>query len=83
MMGGAGLWKPASIWCFEPVCELGRTLFVAQRSLAFRLRDTRNLRDLTRYRVKLVEEHNRIHNGIQKVKMRAGSWIASLATFSA
>jgi transposase len=29
--------------------------------------DTRNLRDLTRYRVKLVEEHNRIHNRIHKV----------------
>lgn len=27
----------------------------------------RNLRDLTRYRVKLVEEHNRIHNRIHKV----------------
>jgi transposase len=31
------------------------------------LRETRNLRDLTRYRVKLVEEHNRIHNRIHKV----------------
>lgn len=30
-------------------------------------RETRNLRDLTRYRVKLVEEHNRIHNRIHKV----------------
>jgi len=29
--------------------------------------DTRNLRDLTRYRVRLVEEHNRIHNRIHKV----------------
>jgi transposase len=29
--------------------------------------ETRNLRDLTRYRVKLVEEHNRIHNRIHKV----------------
>jgi transposase len=28
---------------------------------------TRNLRDLTRYRVKLVEESNRIHNRIHKV----------------
>jgi hypothetical protein len=27
---------PASIWCFEPVCESGRTLFLAQRSVAFR-----------------------------------------------
>ena len=30
-------------------------------------RETRNLRDLTRYRVKLVEEHNRVHNRIHKV----------------
>jgi len=30
-------------------------------------RAVRNLRDLTRYRVKLVEEHNRIHNRIHKV----------------
>lgn len=30
-------------------------------------RETRDLRDLTRYRVKLVEEHNRIHNRIHKV----------------
>jgi transposase len=30
-------------------------------------RQIRNLRDLTRYRVKLVEEHNRIHNRIHKV----------------
>lgn len=30
-------------------------------------RGTRNLRDLTRYRVKLVEESNRIHNRIHKV----------------
>jgi transposase len=30
-------------------------------------RPTRNLRDLTRYRVKLVEECNRIHNRIHKV----------------
>ena len=30
-------------------------------------RETRNLRDLTRYRVKLVEERNRIHNRIHKV----------------
>ncbi|MDQ2948681.1 MAG: IS110 family transposase [Acidobacteriota bacterium] len=28
---------------------------------------TRNLRDLTRYRIKLVEDHNRIHNRIHKV----------------
>ena len=30
-------------------------------------RETRNLRDLTRYRVKLVEERNRIHNRIHKL----------------
>ncbi len=30
-------------------------------------RETRNLRDLTRYRVQLVEEHNRIDNRIHKV----------------
>jgi transposase len=30
-------------------------------------RETRHLRDLTRYRVKLVEERNRIHNRIHKV----------------
>lgn len=30
-------------------------------------RETRELRDLTRYRVKLVEERNRIHNRIHKV----------------
>ena len=30
-------------------------------------RETRDLRDLTRYRVKLVEEKNRIHNRIHKV----------------
>jgi transposase len=30
-------------------------------------REIRDLRDLTRYRVKLVEEHNRIHNRIHKV----------------
>jgi hypothetical protein len=30
-------------------------------------REIRNLGDLTRYRVKLVEEHNRIRNGIHKV----------------
>jgi transposase len=30
-------------------------------------REIRELRDLTRYRVKLVEEHNRIHNRIHKV----------------
>jgi transposase len=30
-------------------------------------RDTRDLRDLTRYRVKLTEERNRIHNRIHKV----------------
>ncbi len=30
-------------------------------------RATRNLRDLTRYRVKLVEERNRIHNRIHKL----------------
>jgi transposase len=30
-------------------------------------RETRNLRDLTRYRVKLTEERNRIHNRIHKV----------------
>jgi transposase len=30
-------------------------------------RETRELRDLTRYRVKLVEQHNRIHNRIHKV----------------
>ena len=30
-------------------------------------RSTRNLRDLTRYRVKLTEERNRIHNRIHKV----------------
>jgi transposase len=29
--------------------------------------DTRQLRDLTRYRVQLVEEHNRLHNRIHKV----------------
>ena len=28
--------KPASVWCFEPVRESGRTLFLAQRSVAFR-----------------------------------------------
>jgi len=27
---------PASVWCFEPVCESGRTLLMAQRSVAFR-----------------------------------------------
>lgn len=30
-------------------------------------RETRNLRDLTRYRVKLSEERNRVHNRIHKV----------------
>jgi transposase len=30
-------------------------------------RETRDLRDLTRYRVKLVEERNRVHNRIHKV----------------
>lgn len=30
-------------------------------------RETRDLRDLTRYRVKLVEERNRVHNRIHKI----------------
>jgi transposase len=28
--------KPTPVWCFEPVCESGRTLFLVQRSVAFR-----------------------------------------------
>jgi len=28
--------RPASVWCFEPVCQSGRTLSLAQRSVAFR-----------------------------------------------
>jgi hypothetical protein len=35
--GGAeeALFKPVSVWCFEPVCESGRMLFLEQRSVAF------------------------------------------------
>ncbi len=28
--------NPAFVWCFEPVCESGCTLFLAERSVAFR-----------------------------------------------
>jgi hypothetical protein len=28
--------KPASVWCFEPVCESGRTLFWHNAVVAFR-----------------------------------------------
>jgi hypothetical protein len=31
-----GHFKPNSVWCFEPVCESGRTLYLAQRSVADR-----------------------------------------------
>src|ERR1700733_9370556 len=31
-----GYFKPTSVWCFEPVGESGRTLCLAQRSVAFR-----------------------------------------------
>ena len=37
LVGAVGPFKPAAIWCFEPVCEGGRTLLLAQRSVAFRL----------------------------------------------
>src|SRR5947209_13471791 len=43
-------------------------------------RHTRNLRDLTRYRVKLVEEHNRIHNRIHKVLEDACSKLDTVAS---
>ena len=43
-------------------------------------RDTRNLRDLTRYRVKLVEECNRIHNRIHKVLEDACLKLDTVAT---
>jgi transposase len=43
-------------------------------------RETRNLRDLTRYRVKLVEEHNRIHNRIHKVLEDASIKFDTVAT---
>lgn len=43
-------------------------------------RETRNLRDLTRYRVKLVEEHNRIHNRIHKVLEDACSKLDTVAS---
>lgn len=38
LIGAVGQSKPASVWCFEPVCESGRTLLMAQRSVAFRRR---------------------------------------------
>ena len=43
-------------------------------------RETRNLRDLTRYRVQLVEEHNRIHNRIHKVLEDACIQFDTIAT---
>ena len=43
-------------------------------------RDTRDLRDLTRYRVKLVEERNRIHNRIHKVLEDACIKLDTVAT---
>ena len=43
-------------------------------------RETRNLRDLTRYRVKLVEERNRIYNRIHKVLEDACIKLASVAS---
>jgi transposase len=43
-------------------------------------RETRDLRDLTRYRVKLVEERNRIHNRIHKVLEDACIKLDTVAT---
>jgi transposase len=50
-----------------------------RRSLVPR-RETRELRDLTRYRVKLVEELNRIHNRIHKVLEDACIKLDTIAT---
>jgi transposase len=43
-------------------------------------RETRNLRDLTRYRVKLTEQSNRIHNRIHKVLEDACIKLDTVAT---
>src|ERR1019366_1209078 len=43
-------------------------------------RETRDLRDLTRYRVKLTEERNRIHNRIHKVLEDACIKLDTVAT---
>jgi transposase len=43
-------------------------------------RETRDLRDLTRYRVKLVEERNRVHNRIHKVLEDACIKLDTVAT---
>ena len=43
-------------------------------------RETRNLRDLTRYRVKLVEERNRIHSRVAKVLEDANIKLSSVAS---
>jgi len=43
-------------------------------------RETRDLRDLTRYRVKLTEERNRIHNRMHKVLEDACIKLDTIAT---
>ncbi len=64
----AGLSNPAFVWCFEPVCELARTLFLAQRSVAFRFRAVEHEKDSLFFSTRQLPGGER---GVMQILIRA------------